>query len=587
MRPFAIRNFPPRFCVAETHTLRACSLALLIAVAAASAQATTQRVIFVDNHAAPGGAGTPERPFATLGEAARAGHEFDVIFVAETDRPYPGGITLSRGQMLIGSAYGLDAVRSELHVDLDAPPVPAARGAGPAIDGSVIAFGDNVVAGVTITSAGPSALMIGGSAGPVTVINTYVRPSRGAVGIAITGADFPVTFTGGGLQGRDGAFGLMISGGRGDITFDRFNIEGEFNQGISIVNRAGGRVAFRGRASIDIANATHGAITITDDAGSVAIGVPLRAAAHGRGMTISKANVKIDGGTSSLSAIDGNALEIHDAGLDVALVSVSATGGGVVIDKVHGSLAISGEGQRDGSGGAVSSTLEITQSEGVRVGNMSAGALHLRHVAKGEIENVVVSAGMRASNLEDFTFAGLRVRGPVALEEAKESVRFTRCAFEDGAFDVTQQFNSAKVIFDGCSFSAPGQPLASPVLLALRTAGGGKLDVELRNAELHDNAASALRAEAAGTSALALKILDSRFEKLGRTAIEVAARDGAHVAFTAGRTTILIPAVIGAPAIDVAAAAGASACAELFGNGITTGSAAPNVRLAPSVGACH
>src|SRR5205085_10578990 len=113
------------------------SLALLIALCAASVHAATERVVFVDNRAEPGGVGTVERPFTSIGNAMRVSHEFDVIYVAETSLPYRDTITLRRGQMLIGSAYGLDAVRAELHVDLDAPPTPAARGAGPMIEGSI------------------------------------------------------------------------------------------------------------------------------------------------------------------------------------------------------------------------------------------------------------------------------------------------------------------------------------------------------------------------------------------------------------------------------------------------------------------
>jgi hypothetical protein len=120
----------------------------------------------------------------------------------------------------------------------------------------------------------------------------------------------------------------------------------------------------------------------------------------------------------------------------------------------------------------------------------------------------------------------------------------------------------------------------------VRVQGIGKLDLALRNCQLHDNAGSAFRAETNGTAALTLGITDSRFERFGRTAIELAARDSAHASFQMGRSIVAIPAVTDAPAIDVATADSAIVCADLFGNGISTGSA-QTVRLSPAVTACH
>src|SRR5207244_3580816 len=110
-------------------------------------------------------------------------------------------------------------------------------------------------------------------------------------------------------------------------------------------------------------------------------------------------------------------------------------------------------------------------------------ALFLRHVSRSELENVTVTGGkqigLNANNLEDVTFGGLQIRGvgdeageaAVLLDEAKGTVKFNRCAFEDaagGAVVVVQQFNSAKLVFDRCTFSAAARPAGAPHLATFR-----------------------------------------------------------------------------------------------------------------------
>src|SRR5689334_15083273 len=102
-----------------THGFRVAAALFAIGVSAAAFGAG-RPVVFVDSTRA-GGAGTYDQPFATLADAARSSGMGAIIYVAEAPTPYEGGIALSRGQMLIGSAYGLDALRAELKADFDAP----------------------------------------------------------------------------------------------------------------------------------------------------------------------------------------------------------------------------------------------------------------------------------------------------------------------------------------------------------------------------------------------------------------------------------------------------------------------------------
>jgi hypothetical protein len=169
-------------------------------------------------------------------------------------------------------------------------------------------------------------------------------------------------------------------------------------------------------------------------------------------------------------------------------------------------------------------------------------------------------------------------------------VKFSRCAFEDaagGAVVVAQQYNSAKLVFDRCTMSAAAKPGGAWHLALFRTSGIARLDVELRNVEIHDNGMSALKAEAAGSSTINLLMENSRIERLGRAAIEVVSRDDAHAAFTLRGTTIHTPGNMEFPAVDVAASRGTNACADFIGNQIVTGGVVPSVRLAPGVAACR
>src|SRR6266550_9100807 len=115
--------------------IRVLVAAIAALIVTGSASAAARRVIFVDNRRVSGN-GSYGSPFPTLAEAQQSSRMSDVLFVAETDRPYEENISLQKGQMLIGSAYGLDAVQTELNTTVDAPPRAAAQGTGPIIHGT-------------------------------------------------------------------------------------------------------------------------------------------------------------------------------------------------------------------------------------------------------------------------------------------------------------------------------------------------------------------------------------------------------------------------------------------------------------------
>jgi hypothetical protein len=599
--------------------LLARSLTLLVTLAAASVQAAPLRVVFVDNRAEAGGIGTAGRPFSTLDEAIAKARDFEVLHVAETDQPYLANITLRRGQMLIGSAYGLDALQNEFKMELDVPPTPAVQGPGPLIRGSVGLSGDNVVAGVTIETSVPAAIHAVSPAGPISVFSTYIRTSSGALGVWLNANDFPATFRGGGITASGGG-GVTLHAGRGEVLFDRFDIQGTFTTVIDIRNRMG-PVLFRGKAAIEAAAASQPAVTIADCAGRVDIDVPLRITASARGLSIVNSSVKIGAPSSRVATTGATALEVRDSAVEAAFADVSASGGdrGIVIDKLRGSLAIAGGTIRD----ARVYGITISQSSGIRLAKMKlidngsgdrskcddaievntnlrcGAALHLRHVSRSEFEDIAVAGGkqigLNANNLEDVSFSGLDIRGvgdepgeaAVVIDEVKGTVKFARCTFEDsagGAVIVAQQFNSASITFDVCTFGALARPSAAEHLIVFRTSGSGRLDAAVRYSRLHDSAASAIGAVGRDESAIQVTIGDSNLHGFGRSAIEVAARDRSRASLTLRGTTIATQSST-LPAVDVSAVVTASACADLTDNQISTGGASPS-RFGQNVAGC-
>ena len=595
------------------------------------ATAAAARVVFVDNSRPPGGDGSLQKPMTSIAQAAAQG---DVIFVAETPTPYIESVTLRRGQMLIGSAYGLDAIRGLLGAD--APAMPAAKGIGPTIQGSVILSGDNLVAGCTIVTASVAAISAESPAGPITIRNTYIRTARRAIAIVLSGLLRPASIEGGGIEAAAEGNGIAIYGGNANITFDGTSVAGYFGNAIDIGGRTGGVVMFRGRTAIKIADATQPAVTITACTGRVEFAVPLQITARAPGLRINQAPVKVGGGSSWIATTDATALEIHDAKVEAGFVSVSATGvaagrlqEGIVVDKLHGTLAISGEEEKPSSGGTIRNArlhgVRITQSSGVRIANMALiddgrgerakcdeavetktnlqcqAALYLRHVGRSEFSNVTVTGGkqigVNANNLEDVTFGGLEIRtvgdapsdAAVLLDEFRGSIRFNRCTLEDaagGAMVVALQFNAGKLIVDRCSVGATARPAASPSLLVMRSGQAASLDIELRNVEIHDNLGSAIRAEAAGTSSMRLAITDSRIQHFGRTAVRFTTRDQARGTLIMRRTNVFTPGAADRTAIDVSAADGASACVDIDGGQFVTGTPGAPVRVvAASAGA--
>jgi hypothetical protein len=572
---------------------------------------------FVDNRAAAGGIGSRERPFATINQGAQSA---TIIYVAESDRPYDESVTLKKGQMLIGSAFGLDALRAEMHVEFEGPGVPAMQGPGPSIRGTIAASGDNVIAGCTMIAEGLSAVVSSGAMGTLTIRNVYFKTSRAGFAIYLQAHQGNVNVSGGSIEATNGGSGISLDGGYGDVVIDRTPVSGEFTAALRIQGRHSGAVTLRRGSKVHVRDAFDDAIVITriERGSAVIFEDTIDVRGRRRGVVIDKSAKVVIGGASTLNTANGAALEVHDSGVDLSFESVSAQGlapgtldEGIILDRVHGPVSITGIEGKIGTGGAIlharANGIRIDHADHVHITGMTltdsgvnkpvrggrcAGnfemnstaicraALYLRHISDSKFENIVIDGGsamgINANNIRDVAFGGLDVHhagdetfeSGVLLQEASGTITFSRSSFADNAGSemlIEQRFNNGKIVLDRCTLSATGRPEVAPHLLELRSFGKAKVDVEIRTADFHDNLGSAIDAAAAEGSSLSIDTRDSSLQHFGHGIMTVSAKQSASARITLRGNTIVALASDRAW-VDAAASDNAGICADIAAN---------------------
>jgi hypothetical protein len=602
-------------------------LALLILSVASSAAAV--QVIFVDNRVPPPGDGTHERPLATLAQAERFAGFGAIIYVAETDKPYLEGITLKQGQKLIGSAFGLDALRTEMHIELDAPPVPAQQGPGPSIRGTILVAGDNLIAGFTLLSDGATSIASAGATGPLTVKNVYFKTSNLGYGIFLQDHHGAVMVSGGALEATGQGGGIGVTQGDGDVVFDRFPLSGEFSTAVLISNRIRGAVTFRRGSKIRVRDATGDAITIANvqRPSAVVFEDVVHVQGRRRGLVAKNvAKLALSAGGSAISTTNAAALEVRDSGVELSFESVSAEGiapgvleEGIILNRVHGHVAITGVEEKPGTGGTIRQArglaVEIVQTDNVHLCNMlladsgtnkpikgirCAGnfdasstavchaALYLGHVTTSSFDHLVIDGGgamgINANNIRDVTFTGVSVHhagdetfeSGVLLQELGGTVTFNVCTLTDNAGSemlVEQRYNSGRLVLDRCNLTTPERPEVAANLLDAHTFGASKLEVEIRNSVMRDNLRAAIEALAAETSTLSIVVTDSTLQHFGSGIITAEARQAGQLAMIVHGTTFTALAVREKAWLEVSAGSSpsdvAGACVDLGGNRFT------------------
>jgi len=589
----------------------------LLIISLLLASAASANVVFVDNRATPGGDGTRQWPFSTIAQAVQGGN---VIYVAETPTPYVESVTLKKGQMLIGSAFGLDAVRTELKFDTGVTGVPAQQGPGPAIRGTIAISGDNVIAGCTIFAEGLSGLTGSGAIGTLTVRNVFFKSARASFAIYLQEQQGNVDISGGSIEATERGSGIALDGGYGVVVIDRFPISGEFTTAVRVQGRRSGNVTFRRGTKLHVRDAVDDAVVIAaiERPGAVVFEDTIDIRGRRRGLVVNKVAKLVIGGASTLSTANGAALEVHDSGVELSFESVSAEGiapgsldEGIIIDGIHGKVSITGVDGKPGTGGAIkhargngmrivqSSNVHVTgitltdsgvnkPSRGVRcAGNFQENstaicraALYLRHISNSTFDNIAVDGGsamgINANNIRDVTFGGLTVHGAgdetfesgVLLQEAGGTITFSRSSFVDNAGSemlIEQRYNSGRILLDRCILAATGRPEVAPHLLELRTFGNSTIGVEVRTGDLKDNLGSAIDAVASETSSLSIDATDSSLQHFGHGVITVGAKQNGNAQLTLRGNTV-VALVSDRAWVDVATSDAAIACVDLTAN---------------------
>jgi hypothetical protein len=595
--------------------------AIIVSLLASSASAA--HVIFVDSAAVAPGQGTRQSPFTTLASAASASALGDVIYVADSGTPYTDSIVLKKGQTLAGSAFGLDALGTEFHIDTGIE-LPARQGASPEIRGTISTSGDNVIAGCTIVADRLPGINGSGVFGTLTVRDVYFKTSLGGFAIFLQEQHGKVVIMGGSVDAKLQGSGLGFAGGEGEIIVDHCAISGEFTTALRVTNRRLGPITFRRGSKLRIADAGDDAIVLRDVERSAPIVFEDVITVRGRrrGFVASNVGSVKLGGTSSLSTTNGAALDVRDSGVELSFESVSAEGiapgsldEGIVIDHVHGHVTITGVGGKIGSGGAIlharTSGIRVAQTSNIRIAGITltdsgvngqtkgvrcAGtfevnstavcraALYLRHVTDSNFENIVVDGGgamgINANNVRDVSFSGLDIHragdetfeSGVLLQELSGTITFSASSFSDNAGSevlVEQRFNSGRLMLDRCTLSAPQRPDVAKQLLEVSTFGDAKLDIAIRNSDLRDSIGSAIEATASDGSSLALSVIDTTLQHFGHGIIDAAAKQSSHLAIAIHGSQFAAPAVRERAWIDVSGTGNVSICAGVAANRFT------------------
>src|ERR1700682_6297247 len=198
------------------------------------------RVVFVDNRHPPGGDGSVQSPYATIETGVSSGAE--VVYVAQTATPYVESVTLRKGLILVGSAYGLDALAAELKTSFGVA-APAQVGTGPIIRGSISVMGDNVVAGCTVVADRSNPGIVASAVdGRLAVRGVTFQTSQRSFAVILQAQHGPISIIGGGVVATADGSGELIAGGDGEVTIDRFPISGAFGTAVRIYDRTGGGV---------------------------------------------------------------------------------------------------------------------------------------------------------------------------------------------------------------------------------------------------------------------------------------------------------------------------------------------------------
>jgi VCBS repeat-containing protein len=405
----------------------------------------TNRVWYVNNTAAMGD-GRSSSPFSALASAQGASAIGDYIYVHTgdtTSNNQNNGILLKNNQTLIGQGVALVVSGYTLNPAGLMPTIGNSGGPG-----VTLASGDTVTGlKVSASGIGISGSMV--SAGSIATVNV----NGGTDGVSLTNTVGAWTLSNVNLT--PGANGLVIAGGTPVISAT----------GLSITTTASGAKGISGSGS--------GTLNIS--------------------------------GASSVSSVNGTAVDITGMTLGVALVSVTASNSatGIVLTSTSGSFAVNGDGsgKANGSGGSITNvttrpvhlltaggtvslssmnmTLNTAAQSGILVDNNAGGTLAV-NVTGCSLTGVIASASQTKALLQVEASASANVSPNVqnSFFNGSHTYGFFVAATGTAVVNVTvNQSGFGTDVNAGAAVNRPGTVVLNPPVIGLGISHSGGAQV--------------------------------------------------------------------------------------------------------------
>jgi hypothetical protein len=322
---------------------------------------------------------------------------------------------------------------------------------------------------------------------------------------------------------------------------------------------------------------------------------------HGPGITVSAAAKVVISGESSVASIDGPAVTIEGAELDVAFRSLSAKGElthGILLHKTTGRFTVEGKEGAAASGGTIDGAtaravsvidatnvtlrsmhiLRSASTNGVAPvecgGNLAAGsnegcnaAVYLRNAVNVALDGLVVDgsgqAGVVAHQVNGLTVTGSTIRNAgnetfehaLVLEELQGDCRIAATTVERSASRLVMLHNSTgrlSLVIERSTFRDTAAPTGQQGAL-ISAAEEAVIDVRVSDSTFARTFSHALDVTAADNAKVSLRVTGSTFDR-NASAVSVSATHAATVDYwiadnpsMTGSTAAAINVFVGAP----------------------------------------
>ncbi len=336
-------------------------------------------------------------------------------------------------------------------------------------------------------------------------------------------------------------------------------------------------------------------------AGTVTLSDVAVSTTGGTGISVSTAAKVAIGGDSSVASVDGPAVTIEGAELDIAFRSIAAKGelvNGVVLRNTTGRFTVEGKDGVAGSGGtiegAAARAISIVEATNVTLrsirifrsasangvapvecgGNLLAGsnegcnaAVYLRKAQNVALDGLLIDgsgqAGVVAHQVNGLTVTGSTIRDAgnetfehgMILEELEGDCRIAGTTFERSASRHVMLHNSAgklSLLLEHDTFNDTVGPTGQQGVL-VSAANEAVIDVRVSDSTFARTFSHALDVTAADSAKVSLRVTGSAFEK-NASAVSVSATHAANVEYLiadnpsmTGSTAAAVNVFVGSP----------------------------------------